>query len=135
MPVEIANKTKGKINLQKLKKIAERILEKYGKSGYELSIALVGDKAIRRLNRVYRGKDSVTDVLAFGGDGDFLGEIIIDCQQIKRQAGKFGKSAEDELYFILTHGLLHLFGYDDSTEKSREEMIKVGEKLLRNIKG
>ncbi|MFA4942854.1 MAG: rRNA maturation RNase YbeY, partial [Patescibacteria group bacterium] len=60
-----------------------------------------------------------------------LNEIIIDIKAIERQARELGKSRDSELFFILVHGLLHLIGYNDETEKERLKMISLGEDFLR----
>ena len=128
--VEINNQTKNKIDLKLTKQVAEKFLAYYKKEKKEVSIAFVGDSAIKKLNQEYRHQDKVTDVLSFTGEGDFLGEIIVDYAQIKRQAKEFGKKINEELVFILVHGLLHLIGYDDKTEKGRLKMISLGEKFI-----
>jgi len=133
MSVEINNKTKAKINLSLVKKIARKFLKKHKKEKKDLSVAFVGDKKIKELNKNYRKINEVTDVLSFPGEEKFLGEIIIDYNQVKRQAGKFGNKPKDELIFILVHGLLHLLGYDDRTEEGRREMERLGNKFLKNF--
>lgn len=131
--VEINNATKQKINLALVKETAQHFLRVYKKKKYEISIAFVGDSVIRKLNRNYRKIDKVTDVLSFPGEGIFLGEVIIDYAQIKRQAKKYGKTVKQELVFILVHGLLHLLGYDDKTEKGAKEMERLGKKFILNL--
>jgi probable rRNA maturation factor len=131
--VEVNNKTKSKIDTKLIKKIVDKFLEHYELKDKEVSLAFVGDSEIRKINKRYRQKDNVTDVLSFNGEGNFLGEIIIDYAQIKRQAKELGKKVDEELVFILVHGLLHLIGYDDETEKGRVEMIRMGEKFI-NLK-
>ena len=128
--IEVSNKTKSKIELKTVIKTAERFLQVYKKKRYELSIVFVGDRVIRKLNNNYRKIDKITDILTFEGEELFLGEIIIDYQQIKRQSKKFSGSVKKELIFILVHGLLHLIGYDDKTEKDRERMIRMGEEFI-----
>lgn len=128
--IEINNAAKQKINSALIKKTAQNFLKAYGKEKYDLSIAFVSGAAMRKLNKQYRNINQTTDVLSFAGEGDFLGEIIIDCAQVKGQAAEFGNSLENELIFILVHGLLHLIGYDDATEKGMKEMIKLGEEFL-----
>ncbi|MDD4332966.1 MAG: rRNA maturation RNase YbeY [Patescibacteria group bacterium] len=132
--VEINNTTKMLIDVKLSKLVAEKFLKYYKKEKFAVSIAFVGDKKIKKLNKIYRGIDKSTDVLSFEGEGDFLGEIIINFVQIKRQARELKHSAREELIFILTHGLLHLLGYDDNTEKERTKMIKIGEKFINNLK-
>lgn len=134
MKIEINNRTKSKLDL----KLISQAINVFGRSRKishkEISVAFVSDAEIKKLNRTYRSLNQATDVLAFAGEGDFFGEIIIDYNQIKRQAGRFGNSAKREMVFILVHGLLHLVGYDDETEKAREKMIKLGEEFVKKLK-
>ncbi len=163
MIIEINNRTKGKIDLKLVKQVVGEFSRIYpvksrrnvgSRSEFngvnqnkEISLAIVGDAAMKKLNRTYRGQNRPTDVLSFAplnntegnltgqaGDDDLLGEIIIDYAQIKRQAKELGRSIKDELIFILVHGLLHLVGYDDETEKGRREMVKMGEEFVNNFK-
>jgi probable rRNA maturation factor len=85
----------------------------------EVSIALVSDARMRTLNRTYRRKDKVTDVLSFAagaepraGSGAILGDIVIATGVARRQAGESGHSYQSELRVLALHGLLHLLGYD-----------------------
>jgi len=131
--LEINNQTKHKID----SKLIEKVIKVFGRvykinKNKEISLAFVSDNEIKKLNKSYRGFNKPTDILSFPGEGDFLGEIIIDYDQIKRQAANFKNSAKQELIFILIHGLLHLIGYDDKTDKAREKMIKLGEKFIKN---
>ena len=128
--VEINNRTKSKINLALIRIAAERFLKVNKKQNHDVSIAFIGDAAMRKLNKTYRGKDKPTDVLAFAGEDDYLGEIIINYAQIKRQAKVYKKSVQQELLFILVHGLLHLLGYDDETEEGGEEMDKLNRNFI-----
>ena len=128
--VAVNNKTRSKVDIKLINRVAEKFLARYKIKQKNLSIALVGDATIRRLNKSYRQADMVTDILAFPGEGDDLGEIIIDWAQIKRQTGKFSKSVRDELVFILVHGLLHLLGHEDKTEKGRREMERMGKEFI-----
>ena len=132
--VEINNTTKEKINLKLAKKTAESFLKNFKKEKYDVSIAFISDKEMKSLNNHYRGKKKSTDVLSFEGESDFLGEILLSYSQIKKQAKEFGKKTEEELTFILVHGLLHLLGYCDATQKERQEMIKMGEDFIEKLK-
>ena len=129
--IEINNLTKQSINKARINKIAKTFFKKYKiKEDLVVSLAIIGDAKMRQINSVYRGKNKPTDVLSFPD----LMEIIINIHQIKRQAKEFNKKISDELDFILVHGLLHLIGFDDSTEKKRLEMIEIGENFLLNLK-
>jgi len=133
MKIEINNQVNAKIDLKLIKKVIVVFGRVYKVSkNKEVSLAFVGDAEIKKLNFTCRGLNKVTDVLSFSDEGENLGEIIIDYNQIKRQAGDFKNSAEKELIFILVHGLLHLIGYDDKINKDREKMIKRGEKFIKD---
>lgn len=134
MKIEINNQANYKIDFKLIKKVVEVFAWVYKIKNKELSLAFVNDAEIKKLNFTYRGINKATDVLSFAGDGECLGEIIIDYDQVKRQAGDFKNSAEQELIFILTHGLLHLIGYDDKTDMERKKIIKLGEEFIKNLK-
>lgn len=133
--IEINNLTQEKIDLNLVKKIINVFSRAYKiNKNQEISLAFVSGAEIKKLNNAYRGLNQATDVLSFAGEGNFLGELVINYSQIKRQAGSFKNSARRELIFILAHGLLHLIGYDDKTEKDRLKMIKMGEEFIRKLK-
>ncbi len=131
--ININNKTKDKINLSLVKKTVNKFLESYKLFEKEISIAFVSETRMKELNKRYRGIDKVTDVLSFSGEDNFFGEIVINYAQIKKQAKKFNNNSEEELVFILVHGLLHLFGYEDETKTGQREMKKLGEKFIKSI--
>ena len=131
--IEINNTTKVKINNKLIKKTVEKFLTKNKKVKKDISIAFIGDNKIKELNNNYRKKDKTTDVLSFEGEGNFLGEVLINPNQIKRQIKESGNSFKEELIFILVHGLLHLVGYNDETEKDRLKMIKLGKNFIKTI--
>jgi len=132
--IEVNNKTRQKIDISLIKQVTARFLKQYNKQKFDVSIAFVSDQTIRRLNYQYRKINKTTDVLAFPGEENFLGEIIINCIQVKRQARKFSNSYEQELVYILVHGLLHLLGYNDTTEKERLKMEELAKKYIKNYK-
>ncbi|MGL6119345.1 MAG: rRNA maturation RNase YbeY [Fusobacteriaceae bacterium] len=109
---------------------------------FYLSVAFVDNKIIREVNRVYRGKDSVTDVISFAyhetedydvGPYDTLGDILISVEQVKAQAIKYEHTFEREFYYILTHGLLHLLGYDHMIEDEKKIMREKEEEILKKF--
>ena len=86
----------------------------------ELSVAIVGDRSIQRLNREYLGRDKPTNVISFAmQEGDFpglhptlLGDIIISADTAAREAEEGGMATETRILFLLLHGILHLTGFD-----------------------
>ena len=86
----------------------------------DLSIALISDRRMRALNRQFRGKDAVTDVLSFPSDErGFMGDIVVAAGVAKRQAKEAGHTVQTELRVLALHGLLHLLGYDHETDDGR----------------
>jgi len=147
--LELNNTTKTKINFKKISFLTERFLRAYKKNNWSVSLALIGATKMRRLNNDYRGIDKTTDVLSFAGEeisdrarnkyfvgNKYLGEVIINIEEAKKthkylDIFEQAQSPEYLFYFIFVHGLLHLVGYDDSTEKGRLEMVKRGKDFLR----
>jgi probable rRNA maturation factor len=90
-----------------------------------LSIALVDDRAIRRLHKEHLGLDSATDVLAFplaGAPGGALGEVVASAETARREASARGHAPAAELLLYVVHGLLHLLGFDDHSVGDRRRM-------------
>jgi probable rRNA maturation factor len=122
-----------------LSKIAHRALEVLGLNRAELSIVLVSDAQIRRLNKLYRNKDKPTDVLSFPigekvNGWLILGDIVISVDTAKRQAQELGYSLEEELKRLLVHGLVHLLGYDHELGGEEEKkFFELEEFVLREL--
>lgn len=121
-------------------RMAERVLAAAGEAASELSIELVGDTRMRRLNRDYRGKDRSTDVLAFAmrestsPDRTLLGDVVISVPTARRQAGEAGRSVDEELAWLMVHGVLHLCGYDhERSEPEARRMRRREQQILRRI--
>ena len=109
--------------------------------GKELSVAFVSDRKIRELNRIFRDKNSPTDVLSFPYEPDrydyletenFLGDIVISLETAGRQAAENSLSLEAEIKQLILHGILHLCGYDHETDDG--EMNRLELKLRRKLK-
>lgn len=132
-------------NIRRLKKSLARMLDELlpGKA-VELSVALVDEDAIRRLNAEYLGRDEPTDVLAFpqmsaaeleaadcGATSiEPIGDIVICVPVAFRQAAERNQIDFEELELLGTHGLLHLVGYDDATEDGASAMASAERRLL-----
>ena len=122
-----------------MSKIAHRALEVLGLNRAELSIVLVSDAQIRRLNKLYRNKDKPTDVLSFPigekvNGWLILGDVVISVDTAKRQAQEFGYSLEKELKRLLVHGLVHLLGYDHELGGEEEKkFFELEEFVLREL--
>ncbi len=99
----------------------------------ELTIALVGDRKMRDLNRQFRGLNRVTDVLSFPADHDgpavgdvpLLGDVVIATGRAARQARAAGWTDAQEVKRLALHGLLHLLGYDHERDDGRMERLEL----------
>ena len=99
----------------------------------DLSLAIVSDRRMRALNRQFRGKDAVTDVLSFPSDErGFMGDIVVAAGVATRQARDAGHSVQTELKVLALHGLLHLLGYDHETDDGK---MALAEARLRKKAG
>jgi probable rRNA maturation factor len=98
-----------------------------------VTVALVPDDRVRRLNRQYRGRNQPTDVLSFPADEPGqLGDIVIAAGVARRQAASAGHSLGTELRVLALHGLLHLLGYDHETDVGTMQRV---ERRLRRLGG
>jgi len=122
------------IRIAAVRRDARQILAALGETTADLTISLVDDAAIHRLNRDYRGKDAPTDVLAFAmreglrvaGDDRELGDVVISVDTAVRQAARRRVTPAAEVRTLLIHGILHLLGYDH--ERSAAEARRMRRK-------
>ncbi|WP_322171199.1 rRNA maturation RNase YbeY [Acutalibacter caecimuris] len=112
----------------------------------EISVSFVDNDQIREMNRQYRGKDAVTDVLSFpmGENGHYdvnhetgariLGDIVISVPRATEQARTFGHSLEREIGYLTAHSMLHLLGYDhEEGGLARVRMREKEERVMREL--
>jgi len=101
----------------------------------ELNLVFVDNQEIRRLNREYRGKDKVTDVLSFNieepnsAEATF-GEVYICSPRAVAQAREYGVTVTEELLRLACHGFLHLLGYDHENDKDSAKMRELEARYL-----
>jgi probable rRNA maturation factor len=117
---------------------AKRMLSALQMEKAELSIVLTGDKQIHKLNKLYRGKDRPTDVLAFAmQEGEFgtvsaglLGDVIVSIPTATRQARERNVEPLAEVTMLIAHGILHLLGWDHDTDAKDRAMRKETDRLV-----
>jgi probable rRNA maturation factor len=105
---------------KRLRLLIHRILAGENHDKWEMTLILTDSRHLRRLNRRYRKKDLVTDVISFalrdGVDSQFggksLGDVFISLPRARRQAREFGVRPQEEICRLAVHGTLHLLGYD-----------------------
>lgn len=131
---------------EKLKEIDE--LEKLGNyiakymklDNVCLSVIIVDNEKIHEINKTYRNVDRETDVISFaledGENIEFpirnLGDIYISIDKAREQAKEYGHSLRREICFLLTHGFLHLLGYDHMKEDDEKVMFSLQEEILNS---
>lgn len=141
--VSYINQTKEQIKeLSTIKKAIQHALKKEQLKNAEFNIIFVDNERIWEINRQYRKKDSVTDVISFAFEDNeefineeyrLLGEIYISIDKAREQAVEYGHSELRELAFLAIHGLLHLLGYDHMEKEEEEIMIQKQEEILNEV--
>ena len=122
-----------------------RVLDYLKIDNWEISVLLCDGEMIKHLNKSYRNKNEVTDVLSFpqgdseiasGGEGPVpAGDIVIAVDRIEEQAMEYGVSFTEELYRMSIHGVLHLAGHHHESSSESEPMLKLQEKILSRLMG
>ncbi len=138
--IEIQNEQRlMRVNLSELKALAKSVLLREKSRYRQVTIRVCDDRAIRKMHGDFMGKDTPTDVMAFEScddrRSDYLGDVIVSAETARRVCGKYAVSAKEEIYRYVTHGLLHLLGYDDHRRKEYDNMHAKQEKLLRDFLG
>ncbi len=135
----IINTTKEKIDTSELDRVIKFACKHLKIENPLLNIVIVDNEKIREINRDYRNKDAVTDVISFAfeevkdvdyEDVRFLGEIYISYERCVEQAADFGHSVKREFCYLAVHGLLHLLGYDHMNEEDKKVMRALEEEIL-----
>lgn len=159
--VQVFDEFKDSIASSRVRTLARRALSAaLPDSPTNLSVVIADDTSVRELNKRHRGLDEATDVLSFSfshqgayhgngptpsqwnkdatfvlppGEGDGIGEIIISYPQTLRQAKAQGKAPEEELAFLLSHGVLHLLGHDHEEPNERAAMEAEQARLMERM--
>ena len=135
----IFNTTNKEVDLYELDSIVKFACKHLNVENPLLNIIIVDNEKIREINRDYRNKDAVTDVISFAfeevndveyTDIRFLGEIYISYERCVSQAEDFGHSVKREFCYLAVHGLLHLLGYDHMIEEDKKVMRALEEEIL-----
>jgi len=141
--ITITNLTTTSVDEKYLKSICQKVLKEEGKKEAQLSVVLVGQGRMRQLNKKYRGKNRVTDVLAFPSNqtSEFvnppnseseLGEIVLCLRVLKKNAKRFNSTFKKELTLSLIHGILHLLGYDHEKDASAAKKMEEKQQYYLN---
>lgn len=125
----------------KIKEYLEYILKNekndFDSKTYYISFMLTTNPVIHKINKEYRNVDRPTDVISFAyneteniGPMEVVGDIIISIDKVKEQAKEYGHSDKREFFYLLTHGMLHILGYDHIEADERKKMREKEERYL-----
>ena len=126
-----------------IKKIVKAIAKHEKVKGmHYVSFIIVNNEEIRSINKGYRNIDAPTDVITFALIDseeenvipEELGDIFISYEKVMSQAKEFGHSELREFAFLVTHGMLHILGYDHQTKEDEELMFGIQEEILNKLK-
>ena len=146
MGVLFENNTNEEINYKLIEKVISEALRYEGvNDNTEVSVTIVDNEEIRKINNKFRNIDRATDVLSFplidfdneslpdDGSKIYLGDIIISIERAKEQAKEYGHSIDREIGFLTAHSMLHLLGYDHMVPEEEKEMFAKQEEILNNL--
>jgi len=126
----------------KIKKLAKAICCRFGRhepadTRFEISIAIVDDNEIRKLNKKFLNSKAATDCLSFDLSDNKKGlkifDLVVNGEMAVRQANLRGHSSEAELALYITHGLLHNLGFDDSAQNHARKMHETEDEILQEF--
>jgi len=131
------------VSIFKLKKLVKFICHRFKLSKATVSIAIVSDNQIRKLNKQFLHRLGTTDCLSFDlsdhknhkskNKNQKLFELVVNAELAIKQARKLHHSGEAELALYITHGLLHNLGFDDSTPKKAKKMHSMEDEILQQF--
>jgi probable rRNA maturation factor len=138
--ISIENKSGQVFPAELLEHAAQAVLDLSGVAAGDLTIALVNDARIQRLNRDFLGQNAPTDVLSFPADQTnpetgcrYLGDVIISFTRAAEQAREGGHSVEAEIQLLVVHGVLHLLGHDHPETGEKQRMWAAQAEVLDRL--
>jgi probable rRNA maturation factor len=121
----------------RLKKMTEGVCSRFGLDRATVSIAILSDEGVRRVNKRFMKRDSVTDVISFDlsdkGREEKIFELVVNGEKARREGLERGHKAEGELALYVVHGLLHNLGFDDSDGPGAEKMHRQEDEILQQF--
>ena len=124
------------VNMPRLKKLVKAVCTRFKLSKATVSIAIVDDAEIRKVNKQFLNRSSATDCLSFNlsdNDARKSFELVVNAEKAVKEASLRGHSSEAELALYVTHGLLHNLGFDDSTQGQAKKMHDAEDEILQQL--
>ncbi len=133
--IEIVNRQRSRaLEIERWEKFTRRALDKIGvDKDMGATVAFVSDRAMRVLNKKFRGRTGMTDVLSFPAEqaewekaeGESLGDVVISVERAEAQAAEHGLDFDAEVAQLILHGLLHLRGYDHEIDDGEMNALEL----------
>lgn len=149
MSIFLADEQTETVGLEALHALAELVLTEEGyPEDVEVTLLLVDEDEMASYNQRFLARDQPTDVLAFPveellpgvvpdtdpqGPPLMLGDVVVAPSYVRRQAAEFGVSFEDEMALMVTHGILHLLGYDHDRDDDAQRMEQRERDILAKV--
>lgn len=132
LSVSVANQQETlELDYARIKAVARSVLAGEGYTDGKVTLAFMTDPAIHLLNKRYLQHDEATDVITFPYSNKPLhGDLAISTDTALRAASERGHGTPEELLYYVIHGILHLCGYDDTTDAKRKKMRAMEAKYL-----
>ena len=111
-----------------LKDYCRKVLNHNDYKSYLVSLIFIDQEELREMKKIYFKEDAYTDVIAFNlnnKEEDLEGEIYLSIQMIKDNASNYSVTLESEIKRVVAHGLLHLIGYKDKSDRDKAKMTKM----------
>ena len=126
------------VAIHPLQQFYERVRRELGFAPESVTIQLISDETMARLNETFRKKQGPTDVLSFPANGDrpapdaeYIGDIAISPETARRNARRFSRSLPVEMRILILHGMIHLAGFDHETDHG--EMDRIERRLRKKL--
>ncbi len=126
------------VAIHPLQEFYERVRRELGFAPESVTIQLISDENMARLNQTYRKKRGPTDVLSFPANGarpspgaEYVGDIAISPETARRNARRFSRSLPGEMRILILHGMIHLAGFDHETDHG--EMDRLERRLRKRL--
>lgn len=112
---------------RKTKSWIDAVIKQEKKASGSINYIFCSDKYLHQINLEYLNHDTLTDIVTFDNSerkGIIDGDIFISIERVRENAGKYGRTFDEELHRVLIHGILHLVGFSDKSAEQKKRMRK-----------